>query len=131
MEGGSGNIVRNMTGMWLAKDTSWGVGNVMEFYINFGLWSLIPGFLALGFVIAWVDRRAALALRGNDFSKSLYYFLPGVALIQPNGSLVEVVGGAFAALLAAFALRTGWRMLPLGQLLPSEPAAPVLRRGLK
>lgn len=108
--GGSGQVVREMTGMWLTEKTSWGVGNVMEFYINFGLWSLIPGFLLLGWLIGWLDRRAALALATDDPSRTLIYFLPGIALIQPNGSLVELVGGAFAALLGAVALRMGWVM---------------------
>lgn len=107
-EGGSGTVVREMTGMQLRADTSWGVGNVMEFYINFGLWSLIPGFLLLGWVIGWLDRRAAMALAATDPSRAIFYFLPGLALIQPNGSLVEVVGGAFAAMLAAAGLRLAW-----------------------
>jgi len=106
--GGSGRIVRNMTGLRLDTHTSWGVGNVMEFYINFGLWSLIPCFLLLGWLLGWLDRRAAMALATSDPSRALLYFLPGVALIQPNGSLVEVVGGAFAALLAAAGLRLVW-----------------------
>ena len=109
-EGGSGTVVREMTGMYLRTDTSWGVGNVMELYINFGLWSLIPGFLLLGWLIGWFDRRAAMAFGTADPSRALLYFLPGVALIQPNGSLVEVVGGAFAALLAAVGLRLAWVM---------------------
>lgn len=106
--GGSGKIIPNMTGLKLARNTSWGVGNVMEFYINFGLSSLIGGFLLLGFVIAWLDRRAALLLTSPRPSRSLLYFLPCLALIQPNGSLVELVGGAFAALLAAVALHIAW-----------------------
>ena len=109
--GGSGTLVREMTGIRLSEDTSWGVGNVMEFYINFGMWSLIPGFLLLGWLIGWLDRRAAMALGAADPSRAMLYFLPGIALIQPNGSLVEVVGGAFAALLAAVGLRLAWLML--------------------
>jgi hypothetical protein len=110
VEGGSGQIVREMTGIRLTRKTSWGVGNVMELYINFGLWSLVPGFLLLGWLIGWLDRRASAALATSDPSHALIYFLPGVALIQPIGSLVEVVGGAFAALLAAVGLRLAWLM---------------------
>lgn len=115
MEGGSGQIVRDMTGIQLGTRTSWGVGNVMELYINFGLWSLVPGFVLLGFTIGWLDLRAAEALQKSDPSRSLLYFLPAVALIQPNGSLVEVIGGAFAAFLAALGLRFIWLISGLGQ----------------
>ena len=129
--GGSGNIVRDMTGINLATKTSWGVGNVMEFYINFGLWSLVPGFVLLGFLIAWLDRRAASALRSSDFSRSLLFFLPCVALIQPNGSLVEVAGGAFAALLAAFALRFAWTMMMQPRPDQPIPASNAPQRGAR
>ncbi len=115
VSGGSGDIVRNMTGIRLSRGTSWGVGNVMELYMNFGLYSLIPGFMLLGFSIGWLDRRAAIGLGFDDPSRSLLYFLPCVALIQPNNSMVEVIGGAFAALLAAVGLRMAWKMFGQGQ----------------
>jgi hypothetical protein len=127
-EGGSGQIVREMTGMQLQRDTSWGVGNVMEFYINFGLWSLIPGMLLLGYVIGWVDNRAAVCLRSRDHSKSLIYFLPGVAMIQPNGSLVEVVGGSFAALVAAIGIRMVWKVISPNPVVQSNIAGALPRR---
>lgn len=117
VEGGSGQIVRDMTGMRLTTSTSWGIGNVMEFYVNFGLWGFVPSFVLLGYLVAWLDRRAAQALREPDSSRALLFFLPGVAVIQPNGSMVEVVGGAFAALLAAFALRLAWSLV-------QQPARP-------
>lgn len=105
--GGSPVVVSEMTGLNFNKNTSWGVGNVMEFYINFGLPSLVFGFVLLGLFIGWLDRRAYLFLVNGRPGDSLLYFLPGVALIQPNGSLVELTGGAAAALAAAF----GWRYL--------------------
>ena len=105
--GGSPAVVSEMTGLRFNNNTSWGVGNVMEFYINFGLPSLVFGFVLLGLFIGWLDRRAYLFLVNGRPGDSLLYFLPGVALIQPNGSLVELTGGAAAALAAAF----GWRYL--------------------
>lgn len=106
--GGSPDVVRHMTGLNLSKTTSWGVGNVMEFYINFGLWSLIPGFLALGALIAFLDLRCFQYLDRGQAGKSLLYLLPGLALIQPNGSLVELAGGGMAALIAAIFWRAVW-----------------------
>ncbi len=125
--GGSGQIVTDMTGLRLGRKTSWGVGNVMELYINFGLFSLIPGLLILGFAIGWLDRRAASKLGGADPSRALLYFLPGVALIQPNSSLVEVIGGTFAALLAAVFLRMAWQVVMQNQEIP--PVASHPQRG--
>lgn len=107
--GGSGSIVRDMTGLPLEREnTAWGVGSVMEFYVNFGVVGLIGGFLVLGFTLARLDAGAARNLAAGDYGRTLVYFLPCVALIQPLGSLVELSGGAAAALLAGFAWRWAW-----------------------
>lgn len=100
--GGSPEIVREMTGLDLNINTSWGVGNVMEFYINFGRTGLVAGFLILGILLGILDRQAALALREGRLGDVFLFFLPAVALIQPNGSLVELAGGGAAALVAGF-----------------------------
>ncbi len=81
----------------------------MEFYINFGFWSLIPAFITLGFLVGWLDIKSFKYLSMEKPGDALKYFLPGAALIQPNGSMVELVGGAGAALLAAFFWRFVWR----------------------
>ena len=107
---GSGQTVAQMTGLELNEDTSWGVGNVMEFYINFGIPGVVVGFLALGWLIGTLDLRAAAAERRADFGSTILFFLPTVALIDPNGSLVEITGSAASALIAAFAWRWGWGM---------------------
>ncbi len=105
---GSPKIVSEMTGLVLSESTSFGVGNVMEFQINFGIPGLVVGFLVLGCAIGFLDRRAAIAEAGGDLGRVFLYFLPAVALIQPNGSMVELTGGAAAALVAAVAWKWGW-----------------------
>lgn len=104
---GSPKIVSEMTGLQLSPTTSFGVGNVMEFYINFGVAGVIIGFLALGYILGRLDRQAATADAVGDLGGTFMYFLIAVALIQPNGSIVEMVGGGGAALLASY----GWKWL--------------------
>jgi hypothetical protein len=106
--GGSPKIVAEMTGLRLANNTTFGVGNVMEFQINFGIPGLIIGFFLLGFLIRTLDRNAAAAEGRGDLGKTILCFLPAVALIQPNGSMVELCGGAGAALVAAYAWKWAW-----------------------
>ena len=105
---GSGNIVSEMTGLTLAKGTSFGVGNVMEFQINFGITGILVGFLVFGLFLGWLDRRAAETDLTGDLGNTFLYFLPAVAAIQPNGSVVEIVSGAASALAAGFAWRWAW-----------------------
>jgi hypothetical protein len=106
--GGSPEIVGKMTGLYLSSWTSFGVGNVMEFYINFGLPGLIIGFLVLGWALGRLDHRAALAESRGDYATVMLFFLPGVALIQPIGSMVELVGSASSAWIAAYFWKWAW-----------------------
>jgi hypothetical protein len=105
---GSPKIVSEMTGLTLSEGTSFGVGNVMEFQINFGMPGVVVGFLALGWLLGRLDRTAAVAESSGDLGRVLLSFLPAVALIQPNGSLVELAGGSVAALVAAYGWRGAW-----------------------
>ena len=107
--GGSPQIVSKMTGLRFRYDTSIGVGNVMEFQINFGTPGVVVGFLILGWLIGTLDLRAAMAERRGDLGKVILFFLPCVALIQPNGSLVELIGGSAAALVGACVWYWAWK----------------------
>ena len=78
-------------------------------HVNFGIAGVVLGFFILGWVIGRLDLLAALAERDGDFSRLFLYFLPAVALIQPNGSIIELCSGSAAALLAAFGWSWGWR----------------------
>jgi len=104
---GSPKIVSKMTGLRLSPTTSFGVGNVMEFQINFGIPGVVIGFFGLGWLIGMLDLRAAIAESCGDLGGTILFFLPCVALIQPNGSLVDLFAGSAAALVGAF----GWTLL--------------------
>lgn len=106
--GGSPEVVAKMTGLVLNPDTSWGVGNVMEFYINFGIPGLIGGFLILGWAFGRLDQRAALAEGRGDYATTMLFFLPAVALVQPLGSMVELFGSASSAWIGAHFWRWCW-----------------------
>lgn len=100
--GGSPEIVSKMTGLHFNSRTSIGVGNVMELQINFGYPGIVVGFFVLGWAIGKLDLKAAIADREGDLSTVILCFLPCVAVIQPNGSIVEITGGPAAALVAAY-----------------------------
>jgi hypothetical protein len=107
--GGSPQIVSKMTGLHFSPNTSIGVGNVMEFQINFGIPGVVIGFLVLGWVIGTLDLKAAVAETRGDMGRTILFFLPCVALIQPNGSIVELTGGSAAALVAAYGWKWAWK----------------------
>ena len=122
---GSGRIVSEMTGLVLSEETSFGVGNVMEFDINFGIPGVIIGFLVLGVVIGLLDLRAAISDMTGDFGLAFMYFCPVIALIQPNGSIVELMSGAAASLAAGYAWRLAWFHWPKPVQATRRPVTPT------
>ena len=106
---GSPAIVSEMTGLHLSPTTSFGVGNVMELQINFGIPGVVLGFFGLGWLLGMLDSKAAVAESCGDLERLTLFFLVGAALIQPNGSLVEIFSGAAAALVAAYGWSWTWR----------------------
>jgi hypothetical protein len=84
----------------------------MEFDINFGVPGVILGFLLLGFALGTLDRRAAEENTIGNMGNIPFYFLPAVALIQPNGSMVDIMSGVAAAVASAYCWRWAWSRWP-------------------
>jgi hypothetical protein len=98
---GSGDIVSTYTGISFAAGTSVGVGQVMEFYVNFGGIGVFVGFLILGALVAMFDAWAADKLWAGNWMHFAMFFLAGLGFIQAGGSLVEVISTVGAGMLAA------------------------------
>jgi len=99
---GGGKIVSEYTGIAFADDTSVGLGQVMEFYINFGRYGVIFGFLCFGLIVGLLDWQAAKCLdAGNPTGFGMWY-LPGLSFMQTGGSLVEVFGTFAASVVTAY-----------------------------
>jgi hypothetical protein len=95
---GSGDLVSIYTGLEFSRDTSVGIGQVMEWYVNFGSLGVIFGFLLLGFLITLVDRRALYWAEQGDVQRFAIWYLPGLTLLQVGGAFVEMTSTAAAAL---------------------------------
>jgi hypothetical protein len=100
-QAGSGLMVTQYTGIPFAEGTSVGIGQVMEFYVNFGNEGVIAGFFILGVLLGLIDSRAAARLKENDWPGFAFYFLPGLGLLQVGGSLGEMTTTAGASMVAA------------------------------
>lgn len=94
--GGSGDLVSDATGQELDEDTSFGVGQVLELYVNFGTPSVILGFIIFALALTFIDQRAAFHLKQGDYWSLTRWMLPALGMIQPNGALGEVVSAAAA-----------------------------------
>ena len=102
--GGGRDLITRLTGFQVAKGVSYGVGQPLEFYANFGWPGLIGGFLLLGFVLARLDKRLARAFRIGDLRGILLAGLPGLALLQPINNGLEISVSFVAAFVVAHLL---------------------------
>jgi hypothetical protein len=96
---GSGDLVSRYTGFSFDEDTSVGVGQVMEFYINFGTIGVVLGFLGFGGLVAVVDSMARWRLAAEDWQGFALWYMPGLSLLQASGSLVDILGSGGAAVI--------------------------------
>jgi hypothetical protein len=107
--GGGGEVVANFTGVTFAQGTSVGAGQPLEFYANFGWPGLFGCYLLFGLLLGRLDSGLTEAFRTGDVRGLLVNGLPGLALLQPGGNMLEImvaaVAAAVAARLAFFGLR--------------------------
>jgi hypothetical protein len=105
--GGGGDIVSEATGVTFAVGTSVGAGQALEFYANFGWPGVIGGFVLLGYILMRLDRRLAIAFHKRDLHGVLLAGMPGLALLQPGGNLLEIIVDFVASIVVARFLCVG------------------------
>ncbi|HEV2551868.1 MAG TPA: hypothetical protein VGU20_31445 [Stellaceae bacterium] len=99
--GGGFDVVSDFTGIHFDEGTSVGAGQVLEFYINFGVPGLVIGFGLLGFVLMRLDGGIMRSLASSDTRGLVLRAMPGLTLLQPGGNLLEIIVAAAAAFLGA------------------------------
>ena len=91
-----------------AQGTSVGVGQVLEFYINFGMWGVIGGFFLFGLLLGYIDLLIIQYLRQDDQRRFLFWSMIGLSLLQPGGNLIEIgvstAGAAVGAIILNYFL---------------------------
>ena len=102
--GGSGNYVAQHTMISFALGTSVGMGQVLEFYINFGVPGVVVGFFLLGVFLRYLDIRFTQALLAADAGGILFFYIVGTSALQAGGSLSEAFAAVAGAIVLAFVL---------------------------
>lgn len=120
IEAGSGKLVSEYTGITFSEGTSVGIGQVLEFYINFGTLGVVTGFLFFGVMITLIDVITTNQLLTQNWQGFVMWYLVGISCLQVGGSLVEVSGSAGASLVSAMLLNR-W-ILPRLQKQTGSPA---------
>jgi hypothetical protein len=114
-ERGGSVFMAKHTGLEFDATTTFGVGPIYEFYVNFGYTGVFSGFFVLGGLIRLFDIFAVRALFRFNTARFAQYHLAGIALLDPLADLFFIVTLLASALLFGWFLRIGvHRYLPTG-----------------
>jgi hypothetical protein len=128
MQAGSGTLVSQYTGIDFADGVSVGVGQAMEFYINFGTLGVVIGFMIMGVLVTTLDWQAGEHLARSDLHGFVLWFLPGISLLQVGGQLVEVTPSLAASLLVALLVNKYLDRLQRRQTAKAAPPSAILSK---
>jgi hypothetical protein len=98
---GSSNLVSRFTGLTFAEGTSVGIGQVLEFYANFGTIGVVIGFILMGAMVKALDFCSGVFLLTGNWRPFTTSFLVGMSFLNVIGSLVEISMGAAGSLAVA------------------------------
>jgi hypothetical protein len=99
--GGGQDWVSQFTGITFGEGTSVGIGQVLEFYMNFGMPGVLAGFAVLGFILMRLDQGMMGALAMRNMHGVMKLALPGLALLAPLGSFMEILVTVVSAIITS------------------------------
>ncbi|MBV8905936.1 MAG: hypothetical protein JOZ22_20055 [Acidobacteriia bacterium] len=108
-QGGS-SLISRYTGQQFSEGTSVPMGQVLEFYVNYGSWMVFFGFTAIGGLLGYMDTAAHNALNTGAFNRFITCFLIGIACQQVGHDLPPMVVGAVVGILLTSGLQMFMRM---------------------
>ena len=117
-EMGGSEFLSTHTGLDFASGVSFGAGQVIEFYVNFGTVGVIGGFFALGLIVQWIDCKAGRALSQGKLLTFAKYATIGLAFVRPLSDTFFIVNTAIASFLVFRAIE---QVIPEGVYSPKPP----------
>lgn len=106
-ENAGNQFIQSNTGLQFSN-ARFGAGQIFEFYVSFGSIGVFFGLMFMGFVLAHLDRKAALSLRANRLYDCVRSFAMGAAMVVPLSDIFFMVSACAAtwASLSAIAFAT-------------------------
>lgn len=98
---GGNYLVSKYTGIDFNEDTSVGIGQVMELYVNFGVTGIVIGYFMLGLLVTWFDVMAGSKLKQGDLQGFVYWFFPCISM-NFGSCFVELVSSLVFSVFSCF-----------------------------
>ena len=121
---GGSKILSQYTQRKFSKTSTIGIGNILEFYISYGIVALVSGMICLGAAIRYLDILAWKSLAAGDEWKFTSYYLMGLALVSPGNNFSAILSAFAATVILLFSLEASGTRKFLG-----FPKQPIVLRG--
>jgi hypothetical protein len=99
---GSANLVPRFTGLPKSNSTSFGIGHIMELYVNFAEPGVLLGFIILGTGFGIADLVCGYFLRKGKWSAFALWFSVALAFHNVIGNFAESTAGAVGGVILWF-----------------------------
>jgi hypothetical protein len=109
VQGGS-SVITQYTGIVFAEGSSFGIGQILELYVNFGSWMVFFGYLIIGGLLNYVDVAGRNALKTGNFQTFIYCFLIGLPLQNVDQDWIMTVSSMASGIVVVFGLQMFMRL---------------------
>lgn len=125
---GGSAYVTQFTGISFGGGTSVGMGQIMEFYVNFGMIGIFLGMFLLGVIITALDEASARSLQQSNWLGFALWYVPALSLLQTGNNMVTLVAGFMASWLVIYGLIRFWLAHAQNSDAPARSESQTLRR---
>jgi len=105
IKAGDTSRVEKYTGLKFQSNTSVGMPHVMELYVNFAIFSVVIGFILIGFIFSYMDNKSYITLHNYQFNKFVLYFLPALAFMRTETPFIDNISAGVAGGIIAYGLQ--------------------------
>lgn len=105
---GGSAYVSQYTGVIYGGSTSVGMGQIMEFHVNFGVLGVFFGMMVFGLAITALDEAAANAIARSNWLYFALWYVPALSLLQTGNNMVTLVAGFVSSWLVIFVAIKLW-----------------------
>jgi hypothetical protein len=92
-------LVNQYAGVYMYGGTSVALGQVLEFYVNFGTIGVIIGFIILSIFLSAIDYNSAKLLNSNRLPQAAVWIVCAFSLWLVEDNLITAIGGAVSSVI--------------------------------
>jgi hypothetical protein len=109
VQGGS-SVITQYTGIVFSEGSSFGIGQILELYVNFGSWMVFFGYMVIGGLLDYVDVAGRNALKAGNFQTFIYCFLICLPVQNVDQDWIMTIGNMAVGIVLVYGLQMFMRL---------------------